>query len=292
MDSQKPLLVLGASSLIGQALDATRPDLHLVRLTRMADRGPDWIQADLSNPELADQLASSEIPRCDTALGLAPIWVVAPAIEALARSGIRRIVAFSSTSRWTKIDSPDASERDVAARLVAAEAAFVSACQTHGVTWTLLRPTLIYLEGRDGNVSRLASLIRRLGFAPLAGGGGGRRQPVHAADLALGALAALDHGATHNRAYDLPGGETLTYRQMVTRIFEGMGRRPRILAVPGGVWSLAFLLARPFLPGATAAMGVRMEADLIFDPGPAIADFGWTARGFRPQFSTPAPPHA
>jgi hypothetical protein len=38
------------------------------------------------------------------------------------------------------------------------------------VAWTILRPTLIYVEGRDANVSRLAGLIRRFKVLPLSGG--------------------------------------------------------------------------------------------------------------------------
>jgi nucleoside-diphosphate-sugar epimerase len=152
------------------------------------------------------------------------------------------------------------------------------------VAWTILRPTLIYAEGQDQNVSRLARLIRRLGFLPLAGSGQGLRQPVHADDLAAAAIAAAASPAAENRAYDLPGGETLTYRAMVERVFEGMGRRPAILPLPEGLWRLAFALARPLLPGATAQMGARMSEDLTFDGSAAAADFGWKSRAFHPDF--------
>jgi nucleoside-diphosphate-sugar epimerase len=172
----------------------------------------------------------------------------------------------------------------VAQTLADAEAAFIAACEHNGVAWTLLRPTLIYLEGRDRNVSRLAGLIRRLGVLPLAGRGYGLRQPVHAEDLALGALAALAQPATHGRAYDLPGGETLSYREMVLRIFQALGRRPRVLALPPALWAFGFALARLFLPGTTAAMGARMEADLTFDGSAAQTDFSWRPRRFCPHF--------
>jgi hypothetical protein len=56
------------------------------------------------------------------------------------------------------------------------------------------------------------------------------------------------------------------------------------LSLPPFVWRLAFGLARPLLPGATAAMGQRMGADLIFDGGPAKRDFGWAPRRFDPRF--------
>ncbi len=145
-------------------------------------------------------------------------------------------------------------------------------------------PTLIYAEGFDRNVTRLARLIRRIGVLPLSGDGGGLRQPVHADDLAAAAIAAAMAPAAENKAYDLPGGETLTYRQMAERVFEGLGRKPAILSLPEPVWRLAFALARPLLPGANAQMGSRMSEDLAFDGAAAAVDFGWTSRPFRPDF--------
>jgi hypothetical protein len=33
-------------------------------------------------------------------------------------------------------------------------------------------------------------------------------------------------------------------------------------------------------------MGARMSEDLAFDGAPAARDFGWTPRGFRPDFKS------
>ena len=206
-------------------------------------------------------------------------------MAALKAAGMTRLVAFSSTSRFTKPASPVAAEREVARRLAEAEDAVAAFCAGNGVGWTILRPTLIYAEGQDRNVSRLAALIRRLGFLPLAGDGGGRRQPVHADDLAGACLDAAVSPAALDRAYDLPGGETLTYRAMVERVFEGLGRAPRIVSAPPALWRFGLMLASPLLPGATAGMGARMSEDLTFDGGPAARDFDWTPRGFRPRFT-------
>ncbi|MEO6378029.1 MAG: epimerase, partial [Caulobacteraceae bacterium] len=119
---------------------------------------------------------------------------------------------------------------------------------------------------------------------PLSGRGEGLRQPVHADDLAAGALAAAASPATIGKSYDLPGGETLSYRAMASRLFEAQGRTPRILTMPPPLWRLTLALAAPLLPGATAAMGDRMAEDLTFDPASAARDFGWAPRRFHPQF--------
>jgi nucleoside-diphosphate-sugar epimerase len=275
-----PVLVLGATSLIGRfALPRlAEAGINHVALSRTADQAG-WVKADLSDPDLA-----SKLPACPTVLSLSPIWHLPQALQALRAKGMQRLVAFSSTSVFTKAASPDSYEQGVVRKLADGESDVRAFCEAHGVAWTILRPTLIYAEGQDQNVTRLALLIRKLGVLPLAGSGAGLRQPVHADDLAGAAIAAAGSAAARNRAYDLPGGETLSYRRMAERVFEGLGRKPAIVAVPEPLWKLAFAIARPLLPGATAQMGARMSEDLAFDGALAARDFGWNSRGFRPDF--------
>ena len=277
-----PVLVLGATSLIGAFLLARLKAAGIEPIS-LSRRPPTddvcWVDADLADPNLADQL-----PAIATVFSLSPIWLLPQALPALKARGMVRLVAFSSTSRFTKRDSPNAAERAVAQSLADAETQVEAFCAAHGVAWTLLRPTRIYVEGRDGNVTRLASLIRRFKVLPLSGRGEGLRQPVHAADLAEGAIAAATAAAAHNRAYDLVGGETLTYRVMAERIYAGLGRRPAIVSLPTWLFRGLLTLAKPFYPGATATMGDRMAQDLTFDDTDARRDFGWKPRDFRPKF--------
>jgi len=287
MDSENtlktPVLVLGATSLIGGHLLA-RLKAETLDPTAFSRRPPAqdtcWIGGDLRDPDLGERL-----PVAATVFALSPIWLLPAALPALKARGMERLIAFSSTSRFTKADSPDAGERGVALKLAAAEAAVEAWCAANAVAWTILRPTLIYDEGHDENVSRIARLIRRFHVMPLSGRGEGLRQPVHADDLAAGALAAARAPATRNRAYDLVGGETLTYRLMVDRIFEGLGKAPRSLPMPTWLFGLIMRLAKPFYPGATVAMGTRMGQDLTFDSADAARDFAWRPRKFHPRFA-------
>lgn len=277
-----PVLVLGATSLIGDHLLALlkAEDLNPTALSRRPPAEETcWIGGDLKDADLDERL-----PVAATVFSLSPIWLLPSVLPTLKARGMERLIAFSSTSRFTKTDSPDPGERAVALELAGAEAAVETWCAEHGVAWTILRPTLIYDEGRDENVSRIARLVKRFHVMPLSGKGEGLRQPVHAADLAAGALAAAHAPATRNRAYDLVGGETVTYRVMVDRVFEGLGKHPRSLPMPTWLFALIMRLAKPFYPGATTAMGARMGQDLTFDSSEAMRDFGWTPRTFHPKF--------
>jgi hypothetical protein len=54
--------------------------------------------------------------------------------------------------------------------------------------------------------------------------------------------------------------------------------------MPPWLFALVMRLAKPFYPGATAAMGARMGQDLTFDSSAAARDFGWSPRAFHPRF--------
>jgi len=202
-----------------------------------------------------------------------------PLIEA---SGARRVVALSSTSRFTKVGSGDTAENAIAAKLIDAEARVQAWAESRGIEWVVLRPTLIYGQGRDKNISEMARFIRRFGFFPLLGSAQGLRQPIHAEDVAAACVAALRAPGATNRAYNLSGGETLAYREMVARVFAALGRPARLVTVPLWAFRLAVAMLRrlPRYRHWSAAMAERMNRDLVFDHADAARDFGFKPRGF------------
>jgi nucleoside-diphosphate-sugar epimerase len=213
---------------------------------------------------------------------LAPIWVLPEYIPLLSLYGVKHIVAVSSTSRFTKDNSSNPVEQELAMRLADSEECFVAWAKTEDVTWTILRPTLTYGLGRDKNVSVIARFIQRFAFFPLLGEARGLRQPVHAQDVALGCLAALNGGGAINRSYNLSGGETLTYREMVGRIFSAMGRKPHFVILPLWLFRLAVMFMRVLPPFRrwSVAMAERMNQDLVFDHEDACRDLGFSPRPF------------
>jgi nucleoside-diphosphate-sugar epimerase len=275
-------LVLGASSLVGGYIvehlvrRGERP-LALSRLVRTAAE-VEWLDGDL-NEANALKLPPFETLYCKTDAVL-----LAKSLPHLFNPALKRIVVFSSTSVLTKIDSKVVAEQEMSRSLAAAEQEIIGACEQNNVGWTILRPTLIYDEGRDINITPLSRLIRRLGFMLLVGGAPGLRQPVHAEDLAIGAIAAASSAVTMNKFYSLPGGETISYREMVGRIFDGLRKPRRTVPVPVWLWRFIFFLAKPLFPDANVAMGLRMTKDMVFDSTPAAQDFGWKPRTFHPVF--------
>lgn len=279
--------VLGATSLVGAELlsalvvQGMQP-VAFSRKRPLPDSGVvQWRGLQEPNAAAVPDFGGHEIALW---VSLAPIWILPTYFGALKKAGVKRIVALSSTSRYTKTGSSVPAEQALARRLIDAEAALEEWAAASDVEYVILRPTLIYGGDHDGNVSEIASFIRRFGVFPVLGSARGLRQPVRAADIAVATVAALSAPAAANRAYNLSGGETLAYRDMVARIFTSLGRRPRIVTVPLGVFSLALVVARslPRYRHWSVGMAQRMNEDLTFPHDDALRDLGYQPGVFEP----------
>lgn len=297
MSRLRRALVFGASGQIGQSLlPLLRAEgIEVVAISRRQRAridalGVDWRCVNLDGA--ASNLLPADFPNdCDAIFSLGPLdafarWQASVGVVA------PRVLAFGSTSVLTKSASPDAIERDVAQRLRAAEDTLFAFGAHHDVAITLLRPTLIYGHGRDGTLTRIATLARRWHVFALPRNAVGLRQPVHADDLAVAALACArsDHAA--GRTYALPGGETLSYRSMVARVLAVLWPRPRLLRLPNALFRIVVAIARRFNLIGGIGQGIldRLDADLLFDASDAQRDFGYAPRRFVPTAEMFVPP--
>jgi nucleoside-diphosphate-sugar epimerase len=232
------------------------------------------LSADLSAP------ATLAFPRADILIHTPPIWLLPDALPAIVAAGTRRAVVFGSASVFSKRDSLNATERSVVDCLARAEKKVSAVAVEQGLDLTLLRPTMTYGMGLDINITRMARMIRRFGAVPIYNPASGLRQPVHARDLAEAALAAWDSPATVGKAYNLGGGEQLSYRAMVQRLFAHLGATPRLLPLPFLPQSLD--LVNRLFPAlhVNGEIARRMNRDLVADNESAMRDFGYRPRGF------------
>lgn len=274
--------VTGATSQIGRFLlprlyNAGFTVTAISRQNQSNSAGVIWQQANLQTFSLPINQQQGLL------FHIAPLPLLPPLLARLSKNTfLTRVIAFSSTSALTKAASPEPRERKIAAQLTEAETASIKACQMHNITWTLFRPTLIYGCGIDKNVTFIAKFIRRKGFFLLVGQGTGLRQPVHADDLAAACMQAYQSKAAENKTYNLSGGQTLSYREMVEKIFHQLGKKPRIIAIPSPIFSLMVrcITWLPAYAHLSTAMIMRMNQDLCFDKTAACQDFSYNPRSF------------
>ena len=277
------IVLFGATTPSGDALlqqALNDPSLEL----RVAGRRPPinrpgvrFVPCDLRQPQHWPGPEGDERTEGETAqvwLSFAPIWELAPFLAALAAerpaalTGVRGVVACSSSSVITKRFATNGFDRALVRRLQEAEEQLERSSSAMGLTSVVLAPTLIYgASGSyvDRNLSRLYGLLRRLPLLPVPGVTG-LRQPLHCSQLAAVALYLARRLAAPSLQPSLPqrlavgGDETLSYRAMLEQLRKTNGGAALLPLPP----RLFYALAAPLLllnPKQFEAV-LRMGADL------------------------------
>jgi nucleoside-diphosphate-sugar epimerase len=273
-------LVFGGSGQIGERLlrclrEGGWQVVAVSRDAQIDDANVRWLRGDLSRVERLPATV-------DAIFSCGPLdhfarWYANSTVQC------PRVVAFGSTSLTAKSESTDPRERALSMRLAEGERVLFAAARRRGAGATALRPTLVYGAGRDQTLTRIASVARRWHCCVLPRGASGLRQPVHVDDLAAAALLSCDAEASAGRAYALPGGETLPYREMVVRVLRALKPQPRLIEVPAPLLKIGMRGAAKLgfrAPGEAAI--ARLRNDLVFDDAPARRDFAYAPRGFQP----------
>jgi uncharacterized protein YbjT (DUF2867 family) len=274
------LLVTGGSGFLGRYVlcEAARRGHQTVALARsetsaatVSALGALPLRGDLSDPpSLGAAFAAS---RCDILVNLASLgFGHAPAIVTAAeRTGISRAVFVSTTALTTRLPATSKQIRLAAEERIAAS----------GLDWTILRPTMIYGDPGDRNLSRLLPLLCRVPVLPVPGATH-LQQPVHAADVAYAVLTAAERRATAGRIYDVAGPEPLTFTELLRTAGLAVGSRTRFVPVP---LSPVVAAARGYEllsknPRIRVEQLRRLAEDKAFEIDDAVRDLGYTPRSF------------
>ena len=133
-------------------------------------------------------------------------------------AGIRRIVHLS-------IANPDGSRHPYYASKAELEAAVRSA----GISYAIVRPTLVYGEG-DVLINNIAWVLRHFPVFAIPGDGAYRLQPVHVEDVA--AIAVTAGLAGGDIAVDAAGPDILRFEEVVRMLHRAVRSRGVLLKTP------------------------------------------------------------
>ncbi|MGI9254597.1 MAG: SDR family oxidoreductase [Thermomicrobiales bacterium] len=117
-----------------------------------------------------------------------------------------------------------------------------------GIPWTIFRPSVIFGPG-DEFINTLAKLVKLAPVIPVVGTGKSKFQPVSVSEVASCFVRALDDPETAGHIYDLGGGKTYEYREMLSVIAKELGVKKPMVKVPVGLMKPVVELSKP-LPKA------------------------------------------
>lgn len=270
------ILVSGGTGLLGQAfLRALRESGEhevrcLVRATSPIER-LEGFELAYGDAQDADSLKRA-LRGTDAFVHVAGIQYTPQVLEAMRRTGVNRLLLVSSTSAHSRFTFRSAPRLKMEALLSGS-----------GLSWTIVRPSMIYGSELDHNMHKLLRFLDRSPVFPMFGSGENLWQPVYYEDVVQGVVAALERRGTVGQIYDLPGAQALSYIEMVRVAAGALGRKARIVRVPTGpvrrVLEVAEVLRIPF--PIKAEQVLRLNEDKAYPYEKAKKELDYAPRSFE-----------
>jgi nucleoside-diphosphate-sugar epimerase len=140
-------------------------------------------------------------------------------VNAAVKAGVKRIVHIS-------IANPSA---DSHLPYYWGKAANEKAVIESGLSYAILRPTVLYGGGEDVLINNIAFLLRRFPFFLIPGDGSYGIQPVHVEDLADLAVEAVY--SRENYVNDAVGPDAYTFKELVQMVGESIGLKRLTISI-------------------------------------------------------------
>lgn len=119
-----------------------------------------------------------------------------------------------------------------------AEHALISLTSQSSMTWTILRPTLVYGPGNPGNMERLIKFVAQ-GLPLPFGLVNNRRSFIYVDNLVDAIISCLTHPKARNQIFLVSDGVDLSTRQLIYKIAENLGQSCILLPIPPSLLKLA-----------------------------------------------------
>lgn len=149
---------------------------------------------------------------------------------------------------------------------------------------TILRPTMIYGDICDHNISKFIKMMDKMRIYPLIAGGKAEIQPVNARDLGRAYYQVLmNPQTTKNKFYNLSGEKPITIKNMLKLILKNLNKKSIFIPIPMFISvSGAYILKVITLGKINIVEKVlRMNETRTFSNENARKDFGYTTINFE-----------
>jgi uncharacterized protein YbjT (DUF2867 family) len=253
------IVITGANGAVGTALirylsaGAPLGAMRLRALVRSSARAQslralgaetivvDYRQAETLRPavagaEVAVHLAGALLPRRGETLRQANVEVTRAVVDAAAAAGVKTCVYLSFPGADPVSKNQYLGSKGVAEAII----------QQAGFAGAIFRLPMI-LGPESPAVVQLRQMAR-IPLLPLVGGGVVRLQPIAEVDVLAAIAWAIAVAPRPLHVLNLVGPETLTYAELLRRVGDRLGTRPRVLHIPKAAAWLSACLAGALVP--------------------------------------------
>ena len=286
--STAPLLITGSNGHLGRdlirSLGADRPIRGVVRSERAAKSLDDLRQADGNRLEvrIADYRDEAALAVAGEGCGA---WVHLVGILKESKNARYEDAHESTCEVLARAASKAGADRIVymsilGSRVDSSNKCLASKARAEAILLSGETPTTVLRVPMVLGPHELAAMgLRSQASAPisfLTGGGSSMEQPIDARDLVRAIGAAAYEETEASGGLNLAGPESLSHRELVSRIAKILGTSPRFVPIPGGLvrglaGAFETFMAEP--PLTRAMLGV-LEHDDVIDSGPTCSRLG------------------
>lgn len=202
-----------------------------------------------------------------------------PAIVELAiKNDVKRIILVHTTGIYSKFKYASKEYKDIEEKV--SELITDKDCLTK---LTILRPTMIYGDLCDKNISKFIKMVDKLKVIPVIDGGKSLIQPINARDLGKAIFDVLISPQTDGKTYDLSGEKPIKIIELFKLISQQLGKRRVFISVS---LKIAVFMARVLKMLTLGKFDFeekvqRMGEDRSYSHANAARDFGYKPISFE-----------
>jgi NADH dehydrogenase len=199
-------------------------------------RQPQTLRHAVAGAEVAVHLAGALLPRGEETLRQANVEVTRAVVDAATTARVKTCVFLSFPGADPASKNQYLGSKGMAEVII----------QQAGFAGAIWRVPMI-LGPKSPAVVQLRRMARRP-LLPLVGGGAVRLQPIAEADVLAAIAWAIAVAPRPLRVLNLVGPETLTYAELLRKVGDRLGTRPRVLYLPKTLAWLSASLAGALVP--------------------------------------------
>ena len=228
--------------------------------------------------DINDELLLEEITRgVNEIVHIVNIRHTLKVLNAAIKNDVKRVVSVHTTGIFSKF-------RTASKEYVIIEAEIAELLSKNDISMTILRPTMIYGDVCDRNISKFIKMIDRFRVFPVINHGKSLIQPVNARDLGKAYYSVLMMPIEKAKSeYILSGEKLITMLDAFNLISKNLGKKTIFISFP---LRFGVIMAKVLKVISLGKMDYiekvqRMSEDRIFSHQEAKTDFGYRPESFE-----------
>ena len=213
----------------------------------------------------------------DTLLHIAGIQRSVQIVSAALEAGVQRFILVHTTGIYSRYKEAGEEYRQI-------DAEVTRLCNEAGAKLTILRPTMIYGDLKDKNLSVFIKMVDKLRLFPVINGAKYELQPVWCADLGKAYYDVLmNPEITDNKCYILSGVKPIMLIDMFKEIANQLGVKNTFISVPFPI-AYAGAVVLDLLTFKKKHIGERVQRMVeprVYPHDEATKDFGYNPLEFK-----------